>query len=103
MLYKKIVQNYIHHQHLICCGFQISKLFGGLSICSLEAVVGRDGKEYLIEVNDSATTLMGESQEEYRKNIAELVLKEMEVSDYYIDIHGQNYLNHTRCKWTLFK
>ena len=72
------------------CGFQISKLFGGLSICSLEAVVGRDGKEYLIEVNDSATTLMGESQEEDRKNIAELVLKEMEVSHY---IHYQNYLN----------
>ena len=93
LLYKKIVQNYIHHQHWICFGFQISKLFGGLSICSLEAVVGRDGKEYLIEVNDSATTLMGESQEEDRKNIAELVLKEMEVSRYYIDLHCQNYLN----------
>ena len=90
LLYKKLVQNYINHQHWICCGFQISKLFGGLSICSLEAVVGRDGKEYLIEVNDSATTLMGESQEEDRKNIAELVLKEMEVSHY---IHYQNYLN----------
>ena len=37
---------------------------------------------------------MGESQEEDRKNIAELVLKEMEVSRYYIDIHCQNYLNH---------
>ena len=36
---------------------------------------------------------MGESQEEDRKNIAELVLKEMEVSRYYIDIHCQNYLN----------
>ena len=35
---------------------------------------------------------MGESQEEDRKNIAELVLKEMEVSRYYIDIHCQNYL-----------
>ena len=34
---------------------------------------------------------MGESQEEDRKNIAELVLKEMEVSRYYIDIHCQNY------------
>ena len=33
---------------------------------------------------------MGESQEEDRKNIAELVLKEMEVSRYYIDIHCQN-------------
>ena len=34
---------------------------------------------------------MGESQEEDRKNIAELVLKEMEVSRYYIDIHCQSY------------
>ena len=58
---------------------KISELFGGLGICSLEAVVARDGKEFIIEVNDCATTLMGESQEEDRKNIAELVLKEMEV------------------------
>merc|ERR1712223_861727 len=57
---------------------EISQLFGGLGICSLEAVVARDGKEFIIEVNDCATTLMGESQEEDRKNIAELVLKEME-------------------------
>ena len=46
----------------------------------MEAIVARDGKEYIIEVNDCATTLMGESQEEDRKNIAELVLTEMEVS-----------------------
>ena len=59
---------------------QVSELFGGLGICSLEAVVGRDGTEYIIEVNDSATALLGESQEEDRKNIAELVLNQMEVS-----------------------
>ena len=66
---------------------QISQLFGGLGICSLEAVVARDGKEYIIEVNDCATTLMGESQEEDRKNITELVIKEMEVS--YMNTCGQ--------------
>ena len=54
-------------------------MFGGLAICSLEAVVGKDGKEYIIEVNDCAMGLMGESQEEDRRNIAEVVLKEMEV------------------------
>ena len=53
----------------------------------MEAVVARDGKEYIIEVNDCATTLMGESQEEDRKNIAELVLKEMEVSRIKGDKH----------------
>ena len=59
---------------------KVSELFGGLGICSLEAVVGKDGKEYIIEVNDCATTLLGESQEEDRKNIADLVISQMEVS-----------------------
>ena len=58
----------------------VSDMFGGLDICSLEAVVGRmDGKEWIIEVNDSATTLMGESQEDDRKNIADVVIEAMEV------------------------
>ena len=60
---------------------EISQMFGGLSVCSLEAVVSRDGKEFIIEVNDSATTLMGESQEEDRKQIADLVAQQMEVGD----------------------
>ena len=54
-------------------------MFGGLDICSLEALVAKDDKEYIIEVNDCATTLLGESQEDDRKHIAELVLKTMEV------------------------
>ena len=60
--------------------FQISLIFGGIDICSVEAVVGKDDKEYIIEVNDCATTLFGESQEDDRKYIAELTLKSMEVS-----------------------
>ncbi len=57
----------------------VSDIFGGLEVCSLEAMVAKDGKEYIIEVNDSATPLLGESQEEDRRNIAEIVLKSMEV------------------------
>ena len=30
---------------------QVSEMFGGLSICSLEAVVSKEGKEYIIEVS----------------------------------------------------
>jgi len=57
---------------------QVSEMFGGLDICSLEAVVAKDGQEVIIEVNDCALNLMGESQEEDRRQIAEMVLKEME-------------------------
>ena len=53
-------------------------MFGGLALCSLEAVVARDGREFIIEVNDCAMGLLGESQEEDRKNIAEAVLAAME-------------------------
>jgi hypothetical protein len=58
---------------------QVSEMFGGLDMCSLEAVVAKDGEEVIIEVNDCALNLMGESQEEDRKQIAEMGLKQMEV------------------------
>lgn len=57
---------------------QVSQMFGGLSICSLEAVVAKDGTEVIIEVNDCSLDLLGESQEEDRRHIAELVLNNME-------------------------
>ena len=53
-------------------------MFGGLDICSLEAVVTKEGEEVIIEVNDCAVGMMGESQEEDRRHIAELVLERME-------------------------
>ena len=56
-------------------------MIGGLALCSLEAVVAKDGKEFIIEVNDCAMGLLGESQEDDRRNIAEVVIKEMEVED----------------------
>jgi hypothetical protein len=31
----------------------VADLFGGLAVCSLEAVVAKDGKEYIIEVSIS--------------------------------------------------
>ena len=43
-------------------------------------VVGKDGREYIIEVNDSALSLMGDSQEEDRRHIADLVVQKMQVS-----------------------
>ncbi|CAH1114113.1 unnamed protein product [Psylliodes chrysocephalus] len=57
---------------------EVSDLFGGLDICALEVVVGKDGSEYIIEVNDSALTLLGDTQEEDRRHIAELVTSRMQ-------------------------
>lgn len=57
---------------------EVSDLFGGLDICALEVVVGKDGKEFIIEVNDSALTLLGDSQEEDRRHIADLVVGRMQ-------------------------
>lgn len=54
-----------------------SEMFGGLEICSVEAVVGKDGKEYILEVCGSTLTLLGESQEEDRRNISDLIVQRM--------------------------
>ncbi|XP_074111099.1 synapsin isoform X2 [Cotesia typhae] len=57
----------------------VAQLFGGLDICAIELLVGKDGREYIIEVNDSALSLMGDSQEEDRRHIADLVTAKMHV------------------------
>nr|XP_012550733.1 synapsin [Bombyx mori] len=57
---------------------EVSEIFGGLEVCALELVVGKDGREHIIELNDSATSFMGDSQEEDRRNLAELVLQRMQ-------------------------
>lgn len=59
---------------------EVSKLFGGLDIFSIEVVVGQDSKEYIIDINDSSMTLLGESQEEDKKLIADLVYEKMMLS-----------------------
>ena len=54
-------------------------MFGGLDICSLEAVVGKDDTEHIIEVNDCAMKLLGDTAEEDRQLIAQMVMQKMEV------------------------
>ncbi len=54
---------------------EVSKMFGGLHICEIQAVVHVDTlKEYIIDVVDSAMSLFGEQQEGDRRLIAELCI-----------------------------
>lgn len=59
--------------------FQISELFGGMEVCGLSIVVSKDGKEYILGATDSTLPLMGETQEDDRRHIADLVVTRMQV------------------------
>ncbi|KAJ8047177.1 Synapsin [Holothuria leucospilota] len=56
---------------------ECSKLFGGLDIVAVDAVHGKNGRDYIIEVNGSSMSLLGENTEDDRKSIADLVYQKM--------------------------
>ena len=61
----------------------MSELFGGMEICGLTVIVGKDGKEYILGANDCTFPLMGDTQEEDRRQIANLVTTRMQVCTIY--------------------
>lgn len=62
---------------------QVSELFGGLEVCGLLVAAGKDAKEYILKASDSTFPLMGDTQEEDRRNIAELVSGRMQASNIF--------------------
>ncbi|PAA94630.1 hypothetical protein BOX15_Mlig000621g3 [Macrostomum lignano] len=56
---------------------EVARLFGGLDICSVETVQHKNGRVFIIEANGSDMPLIGDSQEEDRRAIAELTLSRM--------------------------
>lgn len=59
---------------------KVSELFGGLEICSLAVIVGKDGKETILKASDCTFSLIGDTQEEDRRTVADIVTARMQVS-----------------------
>lgn len=54
-------------------------MFGGMELCGLSIAVAKDGKEHILSASDSTLPLMGDTQEDDRRQIADLVVSRMQV------------------------
>lgn len=68
------------NKEILCCFLlKVAELFGGMEICALAVLVGKDGKETILKASDCTFSLIGDSQEEDRRTIADIVSARMQV------------------------
>lgn len=50
-----------------------------MEVCGLSIAVAKDGKEFILSACDSTFNLMGDTQEDDRRHIADIVVTRMQV------------------------
>jgi len=56
---------------------ECSKMFGGLDILAVDAIHGADGKETILEVNDTAIGLAPDTEAEDNRHIRDIVIEKL--------------------------
>ena len=62
---------------------KVSELYGGLEICAINVIVAKDNKEYILKASDCTFNLIGDTQEEDRRFIADIVSARMQVRNFF--------------------
>ena len=65
---------------------KVSELYGGLEICAINVIVAKDNKEYILKASDCTFNLIGDTQEEDRRFIADIVSARMQVRNFFFFI-----------------
>lgn len=59
-----------------------------MEICALSVIVAKDNKEYILKASDCTFSLIGDTQEEDRRTVADIVSARMQVSFHQIPFNS---------------